>query len=152
MVSNSLTKPQSSELGLHIWVKLGVLSFYGASQERVNSRFTQTIRMKRIIKIEVDGQVQWRVTKTPAGNWVGVCDPFALTMEGDSLDDLYSSIDETIQLLFEDLFEDGELEEFLKARGWTARPMVPGADGDLKFAVPFELLVQSDADTARPLH
>lgn len=98
--------------------------------------------MKTVIRIEVDGQVQWQVTKTATDRWVAVCDPFALTMEGDSLDDLYANINESIQMLFEDLFEDGELEKFLKSHGWSAQPVVPEADGNIAFDVPFELLVQ----------
>lgn len=100
----------------------------------------------------MDGQVQWRVTKTQTGQWVAVCDPFGLCMEGESLDDLHANINETIQLLFEDLFEDGELEKFLTDRGWTAQPIVPESDGRVGFEVPFELLVQSESDPARAVH
>lgn len=108
--------------------------------------------MRTVIRIEVDGQVQWRVTKTDTDRWLAVCDPFGLCMEANSLDDLHANINETIQLLFEDLFEDGELEEFLTARGWTAKPIVPETDRDVAFEVPFELLVQSESDTARAIH
>lgn len=109
--------------------------------------------MKRVIRIEVNGQVQWEVAQSSAGRWIGVCRPLGLTMEGDSLDDLYNNISESVQLLMEDLMDSGELDAFLRHRGWQAMPAPAGSQqqGPVEFQVPYDLLVRSSRDSARTL-
>lgn len=104
----------------------------------------------RVITIQVNGQVQWEVGRTGAGRWLGVCRPLGLTMEGDSLDDLFRNIEESVQLMMSDLFETGELERFLQHRGWSALPTGP-QQGPVEFQVPTELLVRTARDSARSL-
>ena len=108
--------------------------------------------MRRVIHIELGAQLQWEVSRSENGLWIAVCDAVGLTMQSDSLDELYSVVDESTQLLFEDLFEDGELDSFLKARGWASIPVSPEADGEVEFRVPFELLVKHASDSSRPVH
>lgn len=104
----------------------------------------------RVITIQVNGRVQWEVGRTGAGNWLGVCRPLGLTMEGESLDDLFKNIEESVQLLMLDLLETGELEGFLQHRGWTALPTGP-QQGPVEFQVPYDLLVRTARDSARTL-
>lgn len=102
-----------------------------------------------MIRIEVNGNVTWRVAKSSEGNWVAVCDPLNLTMEGASLDELHANIAEALNLLMSELLETGELETFLKNRGWRAVP-VGDQQGPMEFNVPYELLVRP-LDQARAL-
>ena len=140
---------------LYFDVTLRVLSQLPGSGRRSDdgcSSHYHENNMRKIIRIQVDGQVQWQVCKTDTGHWVAMCEPFGLTMEGESLDELYDNIGESVQLLFEDLLDDGELDSFLKARGWTAQPLEVEKDGGVEFAVPFELLVQSGRDSAHTIN
>lgn len=106
--------------------------------------------VKQIVRVEVNGQVQWEVARTASGVWLGVCRPLGLTMQGESLDELLASINDSVQLLLRDLLESGELDAFLKHRGWR---LVPGVqqEGQVEFDVPIALLVRADRDSARAL-
>jgi predicted RNase H-like HicB family nuclease len=106
--------------------------------------------MKHVIQIEVKAQVQWRVGQSDAGNWIGVCEPLKMTMEGSTLDELQQNIHQSIQLLMEDLMETGELDAFLRDHGWRAIPG-PQQHGSVEFQVPYELLVRHPRDSARTL-
>jgi predicted RNase H-like HicB family nuclease len=109
--------------------------------------------MRNIVEIQVvNGSVQWQVTKLGSGGYVAVCEPLALSMEGDSLDFLEVNIYESIQLLLTDLLEEGELEAFLSARGWRATKSIPAPDGDVKFDVPYQLLVNYGNDQSRKVY
>lgn len=50
--------------------------------------------------------------------WVAVCSELGLATEDKSLDELYESVLETMELLFRDLAKEGDLDEFLSERGW----------------------------------
>lgn len=71
--------------------------------------------------------IQWHATQ-PAGSgrWIGVCEPMNLSVEADSRDELHSVIDEAIQLLLTDLFQDNALDRYLHERGWTSHGMQHG--------------------------
>lgn len=103
--------------------------------------------MKHVIQIEVKGQVQWNVVQSTAGNWIGVCDPLKMTMEGETLDELQQNIRQSLQLLMEDLMNTGELEAFLREHGWRAIPG-PQQHGSVEFQVPYQL-VRRPRDSAR---
>src|ERR1017187_5257936 len=97
--------------------------------------------MKRVIRIDVKTELQWQIGRSSAAQWIGVCPPLGLTMEGESLDDLLQNINESVQLLLVDLLETGELNEFLRHRGWRALPADPQQQGPVEFDVPYNLLV-----------
>ena len=79
-----------------------------------------------------------------------MCDPMNLAMEADSLDELHSVIAEAIHVLFADLFQDNELEAYLRERGWTATGIPTSAvDQDIEFNVPWELVAEGASDTLR---
>jgi len=117
----------------------------------MDALYERRIRMKRIVQIQVNGQVQWQVGRSSAGRWIGVCQPLGLTMEGDSLDDLFNNINESVQLLMEDLVETGEFDSFLRHRGWQAVPNGSQQQGPVEFQVPIDLLVRTSRDSARTL-
>jgi hypothetical protein len=106
--------------------------------------------MRQVIKIEVASQVQWQVGRAPSGRFIAVCDPLGLTMEGSGLDDLAANINDATQLLMVDLLSSGELDSFLRSRGWHATnlPAEPETE-DVEFDVPIPLLVRQGRDSAR---
>lgn len=108
--------------------------------------------MQAIVQIQVQGNVPWAVSRTPSGGYVAVCEPLGLAMEGNSLDDLFLNISEAVQLVMNDLLRAGELDQFLRARGWHASPSgkLP-ATGPVEFQVPIELLMQAQRDSARAI-
>jgi predicted RNase H-like HicB family nuclease len=108
--------------------------------------------MQATIAIQVHGKIQWTVSQTQTGGFLAVCEPLGLAMEGDSLDDLYRNLSEAIQLVMNDLLRSGELDQFLRARGWHATPTqnVP-TTGPVAFNVPVELLIQAQRDSARAI-
>jgi predicted RNase H-like HicB family nuclease len=106
--------------------------------------------MKQIIQIQVQAQVQWRVGRSSSGNYIGVCDPLNMTMEGSTLEELEQNINESIQLLMSDLMESGELERFLQDHGWRAVPD-PRQQGPVEFRLPYNLQVRNSRGSARAL-
>jgi len=105
----------------------------------------------QVTRIKVEGQISWEVAKSRAGRFIAVCKPLALTMEGDTLDELYARINDGIQLLMIDLMESGELDSFLRKRGWKHSPVRMRKFGKVEFDVPIELLFRSGRDKARTL-
>lgn len=93
--------------------------------------------------IRLDAKIQWNISQSREGRWIGRCDPLNLSMEGTSLDELRLNIDDAVQLLLMDLLESGDLDTFLERRGWR-RHGGPGRPGEAPvFDVPIELLVQA---------
>jgi hypothetical protein len=94
--------------------------------------------------IQIDAKVQWARKRLQSGAWIGVCDALGLTIEASNEAELVSMIEESMSLLFMDIFADGELEQFLQARGWMAKSPIPtgiqaGIENGVRFDVPFEL-------------
>ncbi len=72
-------------------------------------------------------------------------------MEGDTLDELYANINDSVQLLMRDLMEAGELDSFLQSRGWKCESSgTQQQAGQVEFDVPIELLMRT-RDQARTL-
>jgi hypothetical protein len=95
----------------------------------------------RMQVVTIDATLVWNVERTPSGNLVAACDEVGLTMQAESQDELASLIHEGLYALFADLLEDGELDAFLRARGWGVRaplPLTMPEDG-VQFDVPFRL-------------
>ena len=73
--------------------------------------------------IRVDAPLIWRVEPAEEPDehgrdgWVGFCDALDICTEGDSLDELREMIVETMDLLMQDLLEDGEVERYLRLKG-----------------------------------
>lgn len=106
--------------------------------------------MLQLVKIQVNGQIGWEVAKSQAGRWIGVCRALGLSMEGDTLDELYANINDSVQLLMKDLMEAGELDSFLQRRGWRREGTGPQQQGNVEFDVPIELIMRP-RDSARTL-
>jgi hypothetical protein len=100
--------------------------------------------------VTVQAKVEWRARRSStSARWIGECEPLNLSMEADSLDELHSLIPEAIHLLMVDLFEDNELDRYLRERGWHAVGMPAGPDGDVEFDVPWYLVAEGARDSQR---
>lgn len=107
---------------------------------------------QQVIKFEIKAQLAWRVFQSASDNWIGICDPLKITMEGATFQELTERINEALQLLMADLFETGELEDFLRRQGW--RPMIDLSKVDpanATFDVPFDITKVEDRRAGREL-
>ena len=105
--------------------------------------------------VYIDASVAWHVGHDPErGRWYGVCPDLNLNASGDTQFDMLECAGEAVQLLFEDLVEDDELDAFLEERGWTkANPkesstpkfVDPEESSTPKFDVPFEMKLHAEA-------
>ena len=58
-----------------------------------------------------------------------------------------------MHLLMIDLYEDNEIDQYLRERGWQALNLPARPDGNVEFNVPFELIAEeARRDTARRAH
>jgi hypothetical protein len=103
------------------------------------------------VRVQINGQLLWIVERGNSGHWIAVCDPMNLSLEATSLDELYSVINEGIQLLMLDLIRDNEFDQFLRERGWDAQgvPKGPVEDG-INIQIPWDMLIKAPhGDNAR---
>lgn len=101
--------------------------------------------------IRLNANLAWRAEKGAQSNhWIGFCDALGISTEADSLDELHSLIPEAIHLLMVDIVEDGELDEFLRDKGWTASH--DEIDGDFEVDVPWYLVANGTYGQARQIN
>lgn len=95
--------------------------------------------------INIHAIMNWQAKRSQDGGWVGICKDLGITTEADTLDELHSLAPEAMELLFLDLLEDGELDEFLSQKGWEYSK---GAGDTPKpgFHVPWQLLAAGKYD------
>lgn len=81
--------------------------------------------LRKQVLVQVRAQLQWAVyQEREAHRWIAACDPLNITVSADSEDAVKAAAEDAINLLFTDLFESGELEDFLSQKGWhTDRPL-----------------------------
>jgi len=96
---------------------------------------------KKPVLVQIEGNLLWEVVRDPhGGRFIGVCRALNLNAVGDTWAEFQECANEAIQVLFEDLFKEGELEEFLSRKGWRAlTPLPPRGAGAPQFDVPFSL-------------
>jgi hypothetical protein len=96
---------------------------------------------RKTVRVQVDANIPWSVAQDPeTGTWIGVCDALNLNAVGDTWIDFQQSANEAIQTLFLDLFEDGELDAYLRRNGWTTRGgALPPPTVKPAFDVPFDV-------------
>lgn len=109
--------------------------------------------MPEQLLVKIDAKLEWRVTQTSSGSFVGICDPLGLTSEGGDTVELWLNINESIQLMLNDLLQSGELDHFLRSKGWRATHAIPASGSErVPFDVPIELISQQQnnkRDSAR---
>jgi len=96
--------------------------------------------MKKVIKINAN--VVWKTCQGPSGRWVGECQALGLSIEGDTLDEVFGLVDESTGLLFADLIDDNEFDRFLRDKGWTRQDGFDGSDIDAEIDLPFQLVIE----------
>lgn len=104
--------------------------------------------MASVRHFHINTQLVWHVRRTPRGVFIGVCDPLGLTLEGDTEQDLRSTIEESLQFFFLNHLEDGTLSQFLSRRGWIIQEPIPSGlrpEDPVRFEVPFKLEPANDA-------
>lgn len=106
--------------------------------------------------IKITANVQWTYALDPESNrWIGVCEPLQLTVEGETQAILMESITETMDALMHDVWETGDLTEFLRRHGWAMESDIPARPDDGKdywFDVPIDLIAQAQNDSARKVY
>jgi len=75
--------------------------------------------------VDISGTVEWRVRRSASGHLIADCESLSLTLQADTQEELASLIGEAQHVLFMDLAEDGEFDEFLRRRGWRVLQPVP---------------------------
>jgi hypothetical protein len=98
--------------------------------------------MHAIRQIEINGLVSWQFKQdSTSARLIAICDPLGLTVEADSHQELRENIEETMQLVMRSMLKSGDLDNFLRERGWTvASPAQQAADEEVVFDVPIELI------------
>jgi predicted RNase H-like HicB family nuclease len=95
---------------------------------------------KKPVTVQIEANVQWEVIRdAESGMWIGVCHALNLNAAGETWAELQACIAESIGLLLEDLFADGELDMFLRAQGWSPLGALPPRGDRVRFDVPFSL-------------
>jgi predicted RNase H-like HicB family nuclease len=95
---------------------------------------------QQVIQVRIDGTVPWLYAQDPeSGTWIGICTPLNVTAVGDTYAELQAAFSETTALMFADLFEDGELEAFLRRHGWHVTGPLPAPGGAVQFDIPLNV-------------
>ncbi|HEY3695152.1 hypothetical protein [Phenylobacterium sp.] len=90
----------------------------------------------------MNATLQWFAKRADrSGRLIAVCDPLGIAIEADSEDELRSLMEESTELLFKDLIEDDEFDQFLRDRGWTASNGHQIGTEEVNFRVPMELVL-----------
>jgi predicted RNase H-like HicB family nuclease len=91
--------------------------------------------------VRIHANLGWKVLQGKGGNWIGVCDPLKLTVQGETWADLMENIGHTLDAVLRDLLSSNELPRFLQDHGWQVVggkiPERPDHPDDVRFDVPF---------------
>ena len=96
---------------------------------------------KKQVMVQIESNLLWEVVRDlHTGRFIGACRALNLNAVGDTWAEFQEGANEAIQVLLEDLFKEGELQEFLARNGWRALTPLPkrGAAAP-RFDVPFSL-------------
>ena len=95
------------------------------------------------IPIKIHANLTWIVTRSDTGLLVAACEPLGLVSQGTDEYELAQNIQESLQLVMNNLLHSGELDGFLRSHGWraSALPARP-TDARVPFDVPFQLIAQ----------
>jgi hypothetical protein len=101
---------------------------------------TRGSKGSKMATVAVQAKIEWKAFRDrTSGMWVAICDPLKITVEGETWAILQESISEALGLLMRDLVKTGELEQFLKDRGWKLRNSLPARPENARFDVPYRI-------------
>lgn len=76
--------------------------------------------------IRIDSEIEWKYAYFEAEKkWFAFCDILKISIQSNSLEDLKKDMLECADNLFSELSKTGELEGFLKSRGWVVKQPFP---------------------------
>lgn len=102
--------------------------------------------VQRQVTVNFETSVPWKVTRDPdSGTWIGVCIPLNLNAIGDTWIEFAQCASEAMELLFQGLFETGELQAFFRENGWT-QTQLPAPGTTPRFDVPLQVSQTSPRD------
>ncbi len=103
--------------------------------------------MREYVQVQIEAkQLVWQFRRSAQGNWVASCESLGQAVQSEHFADIHARIFETMNALMFDLFEDGELEAFLKKQGWrVAQPIPASVPAGIAFDVPYELMAAKNA-------
>jgi len=93
--------------------------------------------------VRIQANLQWQVHQGKGGNWIGVCDPLKLTVQGETFAELMEDIGHTLDAVLRDLLGSNELPRFLQDQGWQiVGGSIPQTDRpeNVRFDVPFTFM------------
>ena len=86
--------------------------------------------------VRIKGQLDCKVWQSESGAWIAVCDNPELTVQADTWAEMMESIHEGLEMVFHELMNTGEFDQFLADRGWVVEePRDIGTDTE--FDLPF---------------
>jgi predicted RNase H-like HicB family nuclease len=98
------------------------------------------LKKKAAIIVRVQARLVWEVYHdAAAGKYIGVCRMLNLNAVGETWAELVECASEAMALLFEDLFQEGELEAFLRHYGWHPEVPLPAPGTRARFDIPFAI-------------
>lgn len=72
-----------------------------------------------VVRVAATG-IEWYSKFDDEGNqWLAVCPSLNLNAWGDTYEEMVECAHEATGLLWEDLLDEGDFDEFLRERGWT---------------------------------
>jgi len=103
--------------------------------------------MGLIVKIRAN--LMWRTFRPEKeeDQWVADCPPLKLVVQGETLGELHEAIEDSLSLLFEELVDSGDLNQFMFQHGWEAvSPLPETPSSETKFDIPYEIKMGYSSD------
>ena len=94
----------------------------------------------KTVIVRIDANITWEVMHDPQSRqWIGVCKALNLNAIGETWGEFVECANEAMQLLFIDLFVDGELSKFLRLNNWRPSTRLPARSArPPRFDIPFD--------------
>lgn len=89
--------------------------------------------------VQIEANIGWRYARLEPDLYVATCQPLSLTVQGETFAELSEAMGEALTLLFESLYDAGELAAFLRTKGWTPTHPLPAPGNAVRFDVPFDM-------------
>ncbi|HWH04775.1 MAG TPA: hypothetical protein VN674_13870 [Gemmatimonadales bacterium] len=93
---------------------------------------------RKEVLVQIEANLTWEVGRDESGTYIGICRPLNMNATGDTYAQFLEAANETTALLLADLFQENELETFLRKQGWIPVPL-PAPGTHVRFDVPFNV-------------
>ena len=100
--------------------------------------------------VHVGTTASWQYHRTPQNTVVAICDELQLTLEADTLPELFAMIRDGMEALIEDLAETQYLDQYAKERKWSIQ-RIDADSSEGHFDLPLSLTWVGGHDFAQPL-